>query len=411
MSQARRVRRRRAPTTTTRSAGRTRWTRPTSGPSRWPRTGAAPATARSCTGPTESRTKAGIRNQFTPRHRRRARPFSKPPGIPQPTIVNGVHAEPDTRAPACSTRFNDAEAPERHETAVLRDVLQPRHLPQGLERGDQAPHTLADGRRRAAGLRRRRLGALRRQHRLDAGARTSRRRMPEKLHELQRLWLIEAVKYNVLPLDDRQIERINPDTGRAADADQGQHPAAVRGHGAAVREQRPQHQEQIVRRHRRAGGARRRRRGCDHRPGRPVRRLESVRQGRPGQVLLQRAGHQVRSTSRPTEPIPTGTHQVRMEFAYDGGGMGKGGDVTLYCDGKEVGKGRVDQTQGVRFLRRRDHRHRLRNRHHRQPRLHGPHQQIQRQDQLGADRPRRRRQGRRPLHRADERFRIAMARQ
>ena len=38
-----------------------------------------------------------------------------------------------------------------------------------------------------------------------------------------------------------------------------------------------------------------------------------------------------------------------MEFAYDGGGMGKGGDVTLYCDGKEVGKGRVDQTQGFVF--------------------------------------------------------------
>jgi arylsulfatase len=29
--------------------------------------------------------------------------------------------------------------------------------------------------------------------------------------------------------------------------------------------------------------------------------------------------------------------------------MGKGGDVTLYYDGKEVGKGRVDQTQGVVF--------------------------------------------------------------
>jgi Sulfatase len=35
--------------------------------------------------------------------------------------------------------------------------------------------------------------------------------MPEKLHELQRLFLIEAVKYNVLPLDDRRIERFNPD--------------------------------------------------------------------------------------------------------------------------------------------------------------------------------------------------------
>jgi len=36
--------------------------------------------------------------------------------------------------------------------------------------------------------------------------------MPEKLHELQRLWLIEATRYNVLPLDDRLAERINSDT-------------------------------------------------------------------------------------------------------------------------------------------------------------------------------------------------------
>ena len=50
-----------------------------------------------------------------------------------------------------------------------------------------------------------------------------------------------------------------------------------------------------------------------------------------------------------TKPIPTGKAQVRMEFAYDGGGMGKGGTVTLYCDGKEVGKGRVEQTQGFIF--------------------------------------------------------------
>lgn len=34
---------------------------------------------------------------------------------------------------------------------------------------------------------------------------------PRKLAELQRLWLIEAVKYNVVPLDDRGFERINPD--------------------------------------------------------------------------------------------------------------------------------------------------------------------------------------------------------
>ncbi|MGH3459136.1 hypothetical protein [Aeromicrobium sp.] len=48
-------------------------------------------------------------------------------------------------------------------------------------------------------------------------------------------------------------------------------------------------------------------------------------------------------------PIPTGNHQVRMEFAYDGGGLAKGGDVTLYYDGEPVGKGRVGATQAMVF--------------------------------------------------------------
>ena len=49
-----------------------------------------------------------------------------------------------------------------------------------------------------------------------------------------------------------------------------------------------------------------------------------------------------------TSPLPAGKQQVRMEFAYDGGGLGKGGTVTLYVDGKQVGEGRVDRTH--RFL-------------------------------------------------------------
>jgi arylsulfatase len=47
--------------------------------------------------------------------------------------------------------------------------------------------------------------------------------------------------------------------------------------------------------------------------------------------------------------LPEGTHQVRMEFAYDGGGLAKGGDVTLYCDGDPVGQGRVAATQPMIF--------------------------------------------------------------
>ena len=45
-----------------------------------------------------------------------------------------------------------------------------------------------------------------------------------------------------------------------------------------------------------------------------------------------------------TQPLSSGQHQVRMEFAYDGGGLGKGGTVTLYIDGKAVGSGRVEKT-------------------------------------------------------------------
>ena len=47
--------------------------------------------------------------------------------------------------------------------------------------------------------------------------------------------------------------------------------------------------------------------------------------------------------------IPPGTHQVRMEFAYDGGGLAKGGTVTLYLDGDKVGEGRVEATVPMIF--------------------------------------------------------------
>jgi arylsulfatase len=48
-------------------------------------------------------------------------------------------------------------------------------------------------------------------------------------------------------------------------------------------------------------------------------------------------------------PIPSGEHQVRVEFAYDGGGLGKGGTATLYLDGAKVGEGRVDATVPLVF--------------------------------------------------------------
>src|SRR5262249_13859883 len=44
-----------------------------------------------------------------------------------------------------------------------------------------------------------------------------------------------------------------------------------------------------------------------------------------------------------------GKHQVRMEFKYDGGGLAKGGDVTLFYDGEPVGSGRVEKPQPMGY--------------------------------------------------------------
>jgi hypothetical protein len=49
------------------------------------------------------------------------------------------------------------------------------------------------------------------------------------------------------------------------------------------------------------------------------------------------------------KPVPAGEHQVRMEFAYDGGGLGKGGDVTLYVDGEKAADGRLEVSQPLVF--------------------------------------------------------------
>jgi hypothetical protein len=54
-------------------------------------------------------------------------------------------------------------------------------------------------------------------------------------------------------------------------------------------------------------------------------------------------------TTQAESALEAGQHQVRMEFAYDGGGLAKGGDVTLYYDGRPVGRGRVGATQPMIF--------------------------------------------------------------
>ena len=105
--------------------------------------------------------KGGLRSQFThvidrrpdhPRSRWTARADDGERGA---AVADGGHQH------ALHVQRPDADGASR--PAVLRDVRQPRHLPPGVERGHQAPHPVGHDRRGAAGVRRRRLGALRRQ--------------------------------------------------------------------------------------------------------------------------------------------------------------------------------------------------------------------------------------------------------
>ena len=171
---------------------------------------------------------------------------------------------------------------------------------------------------------------------------------PDKLHELQRLWLIEAVKYNVVPLDDRFVERGLPETAGRPTLIQGRRQLLFGGMGrltensvlmmkntsfsltAELSVPDANAEGVIVAQGGVSGG-----------------HSLYVKGGRP-KYCYNFFGLE-RYYVEATEAIPAGGHQVRMEFAYDGGGIGKGGTVTLYIDGRVVGDGRVEQTEAFLF--------------------------------------------------------------
>jgi arylsulfatase len=171
---------------------------------------------------------------------------------------------------------------------------------------------------------------------------------PEKLHELQRLFLIEAAKYNVLPLDGRLFERFNADlAGR---------PQLIKGNSQML-----------------FGGMNRLSEGSvvvTHNKSYSLTAEVEVPKSGANGVIIAMGGmtggwsfyakngklkhcynffgiHEYFAEG--TTPIPEGKHQVRMEFTYDGGGTAKGGTVSLYVDGKKDGEGRVDMTVPMVF--------------------------------------------------------------
>jgi arylsulfatase len=57
----------------------------------------------------------------------------------------------------------------------------------------------------------------------------------------------------------------------------------------------------------------------------------------------------MRFTVAATEAVPAGKANITLDFKYDGGGLGKGGTATILVNGKKAGEGRIEHTQAMIF--------------------------------------------------------------
>jgi len=172
---------------------------------------------------------------------------------------------------------------------------------------------------------------------------------PEKLKELQDVFLKEAVEYQVLPLDDRTLERLNAALVGRPDLMEGRTSLTVysgmtgmsenafintknRSHTITADVEVPQ------------GGAN----GVIlAQAGRFGGWSLYLKDGKPTYTYNWLGLH--RYTLAAKQALPAGKAIIHYEFAYDGGGVGKGGTGTLYVNGQNVATGRIDRTQCCAF--------------------------------------------------------------
>jgi arylsulfatase len=260
-------------------------------------------------------------------------------GVPEPTYVEGVQQSP-MEGTSMRYSFNDGSAPDQHTiqyfemfgnrgvyvdgwTAVTRHSIPWELTAESAPFNDdvwELYDTNTDWTQA---------------HDLAA-------EMPDKLAELQRQFLIEAARYQVLPLDDRRVARLSPATaGR---------PTLIKGDSQVLFPGMAMGENNVV--------------DIKNKSYSVTANVTVPEGGAEGVIIAQGAnfgGWAIYARKgrlkyiynflgldmyevEAADPLPPGDHQVRLEFAYDGGGLGKGGTATLYTDGTKIAEGRVDHT-------------------------------------------------------------------
>jgi len=266
-------------------------------------------------------------------------------GLPEPKIVNGVKQRPIDGVSMLYS-FDDAKAKERHTTQYFeimgnRAIYHEGWFARTIHRAPwekQVRRPLADDIWELYDTR----TDFSLTHDLAA-------QNPKKLTELQALFLKEAKKNNVLPIDDRTLERINADLVNRPDLMAGRTSLTLAEGMTGMSENvfiNVKNKSKTI-----------------------TAELDIPEGGANGVVLAQggRFGgwclylkdgkpaytynylNQNQYTISSAEALPKGKSKLVFEFAYDGGGLGKGGNGTLSVDGRKLAEDRIDKTQPMAF--------------------------------------------------------------
>jgi arylsulfatase A-like enzyme len=260
-------------------------------------------------------------------------------GLPEPKVVNGTFQKP-IEGVSMVYSFNDAQAKSPHtvqyaEFAGNRGIYKDGWYATTLHKApweaqprstfDQDKWELYNTAEDFSGA-------------IDLAAKN-----PGKLKEMQAAFLAEAVKYNVLPLDDRVYERFNPAVAGRPDLMGGRTSLTVYEGMIGMKENAfintKNHSYSIT---------------AD---------LEIPKTGAAGVILAQGGLHSGWSfyvkdgkpkfaynylgavtTIASTERLPAGHVTVSYDFAYDGGKAGSGGTGSIFVNGKKVATGRIERT-------------------------------------------------------------------
>lgn len=266
-------------------------------------------------------------------------------GIPEPITVHGFDQKP-YEGFALNDTFDDADATEVHETQYFEIVVNRGIYHKGWTAVTQHSIPWTTG---VTGppmdedvWELYEPGDWTQAHDVSAD-------QPDQLRRLQQLFLTEAARHNALPLDDRRAERFDPDRAGRPQLIKGKTQIMYGGMGrltesSVLNIKNKTHaitceftvpegggSGTVVAQGGRFGGW----------------SIYLMPDGRPAYCYNLFGLERFKAIGE--QPVNGGEHQIRVEFDYDGGGVGKGGDATLYLDGTEVASSRIDATVPAMF--------------------------------------------------------------